>query len=80
METTMNANSSKEDRIQTYILERIDDGQTYFKSKFIAREIGLTPKEVGAVLSKFEDGGSQLEVERWAYSTATTWRINKSTI
>jgi len=66
---------SKEDRLKSYLLEKAQDGEMYFKSKFIADEVGLSPKEIGALMVKLRDSASDLTVEKWSYTSATTWRI-----
>lgn len=67
--------SSKEERLEQYLLEKAKDGEVYFKSKFIADEVGLSPKEIGALMVKLRDSATELEVEKWSYTSATTWRI-----
>jgi hypothetical protein len=47
----------------------------YFKSKFIADEVGLSPKEIGALMVKLKDSAADLEIEKWSYTSATTWRV-----
>jgi len=69
---------SKEDRLKEYLVEKAQDGEMYFKSKFIADEVGLSPKEIGALMVKLRDSASELEVEKWSYTSATTWRIEPS--
>jgi hypothetical protein len=49
----------------------------YFKSKFIADDVGLSPKEIGALMVKLRDSASELEIEKWSYTSATTWRIER---
>ena len=66
---------SKEERLQSYLLSKAQDGEMYFKSKFIADEVGLSPKEIGALMVKLRDSASELTVEKWSYTSATTWRI-----
>ena len=66
---------SKEDRLKSYLIEKAQDGEMYFKSKFIAEEVGLSPKEIGALMVKLRDSASDLTVEKWSYTSATTWRI-----
>ncbi|MEZ3116632.1 hypothetical protein RYH80_12005 [Halobaculum sp. MBLA0147] len=66
---------SKEARLEQYLLERAQDGEMYFKSKFIADEVGLSPKEIGALMVKLKDSASRLTIEKWSYTSATTWRI-----
>jgi len=65
---------SKEDRLKTFLQDKAADGEMYFKSKFIADEVGLSPKEIGALMVKLKDS-AELEVEKWSYTSATTWRV-----
>ena len=67
--------SSKEDRLKSFLTEKASDGEMYFKSKFIADEVGLSPKEIGALMVKLKDSATDLQVEKWSYTSATTWRI-----
>ena len=66
---------SKETRLKQYLLDRVEDGELYFKSKFIADDVGLSPKEIGALMVKLSDSAAELTVEKWSYTGATTWRI-----
>ncbi|WP_053947058.1 DUF7123 family protein [Halolamina sediminis] len=66
---------SKEERLTRYLREKAEDGEMYFKSKFIADEVDLSPKEIGALMVKLSDAASELEVEKWSYTSATTWRV-----
>jgi hypothetical protein len=66
---------SKEARLTTYLREKAEDGEMYFKSKFIADEVGLSPKEIGALMVKLTDAAEDLEIEKWSYTSATTWRV-----
>ncbi|WP_142857806.1 DUF7123 family protein [Salinigranum halophilum] len=69
--------SSKEERLKQYLVEKAQDGEMYFKSKFIADDVGLSPKEIGALMVKLRDSASELEIEKWSYTSATTWRIER---
>jgi hypothetical protein len=66
---------SKEERLKAYLTRKAEDGEMYFKSKFIADEVGLSPKEIGALMVKIRDSATDLEVEKWSYTSATTWRV-----
>jgi CRP-like cAMP-binding protein len=66
---------SKEQRLKSYLAEKAADGEMYFKSKFIADEVGLSPKEIGALMVKLRDSARDLEIEKWSYTSATTWRV-----
>jgi len=67
--------ASKEERLKHYLAEKARDGELYFKSKFIADEVGLSPKEIGALMVKLSKSSTDLEIEKWSYTSATTWRV-----
>ena len=69
------AADSKETRLKRYLYEQAADGEMYFKSKFIADEVGLSPKEIGALMVKLRESMTDLEIEKWSYTSATTWRV-----
>jgi len=66
---------TKEERLRSYLKQKAADGEMYFKSKFIADEVDLSPKEIGALMVKIRDSASDLHVEKWSYTSATTWRV-----
>ncbi|MFB6108971.1 MAG: hypothetical protein ABEJ82_09080 [Haloplanus sp.] len=66
---------TKEERLKQFLVSKAQDGELYFKSKFIADEVGLSPKEIGALMVKLRDSASELTIEKWSYTSATTWRI-----
>jgi CRP-like cAMP-binding protein len=76
--TPSTEDSPKEERLKQYLLEKAQDGEMYFKSKFIADDVGLSPKEIGALMVKLRDSAAELEVEKWSYTSATTWRIQRN--
>ena len=65
----------KEERLKRYLLDRVEDGEMYFKGKFISDDVGLSPKEIGALMVKLRDSATELTVEKWSYTGATTWRV-----
>lgn len=65
----------KETRLQSYLREKAEDGELYFKSKFIADEVDLSPKEIGALMVKLSKSATDLDIEKWSYTSATTWRV-----
>jgi len=73
--TSSNDDSSKEERLRSYLRQKAADGEMYFKSKFIADEVNLSPKEIGALMVKLRDSATDLEIEKWSYTSATTWRV-----
>jgi len=70
-----NETDAKESRLRNYLREKAADGEVYFKSKFIADEVGLSPKEIGALMVKLKDSATDIEIEKWSYTSATTWRV-----
>jgi len=69
---------SKEERLRSYLRSKAADGEVYFKSKFIADEVGLSPKEIGALMVKLRNSATDMEIEKWSYTSATTWRVAPS--
>lgn len=78
MSTTATATSLNEtqQRILQYLREHVDT-QTYFKSRLIAEDLGLTAKEVGTNMSTLCSGEFGLSVEKWGYSSSTTWMVSQ---
>ncbi|WP_123620307.1 hypothetical protein [Halorubrum sp. CSM-61] len=68
--------ASKADRLAAFLREEAADGETYFKAKFISDDVGLSPKEIGALIVQLQDSVQDLEIEKWSYTGATTWRVS----
>ncbi len=66
--------TAKQERILSYLREAAQS-QTYFKSRLIAEELDMSPKEVGANMTPLVDGEVGLSVEKWGYSSGTTWMV-----
>jgi hypothetical protein len=73
--TTDEETQSKEEQLRSFLTEKAANGEMYFKSKFIADEVGLSPKEIGALMIKLKDSATAIEIEKWSYTGATTWRV-----
>lgn len=67
--------SQKQRRIRRYLLEHAD-GKQYFKSRLIGEDLDLSPKEVGTNLATLAEADPDLEIERWGYSSSTTWKVS----
>ncbi|MDS0473433.1 hypothetical protein [Natrinema sp. 1APR25-10V2] len=70
-ETTL---TDKQRRILQYLREK-GETNTYFKSRHIGDELGMTAKEVGANMTAILDGEFDVAVEKWGYSSSTTWKV-----
>ncbi|EMA60875.1 DUF7123 family protein [Halorubrum kocurii] len=66
--------SAKQARILRYLRENAAD-QTYFKSRLIADELDLSAKEVGANMGAVASAAADIDVEKWGYSSGTTWMV-----
>ncbi|MFC7215400.1 hypothetical protein ACFQO4_15085 [Saliphagus sp. GCM10025334] len=66
--------TSKQTRILRYLREHATT-KTYFKSRLIGEELGMTAKEVGANITAIQDGDYDIEIEKWGYSSSTTWKV-----
>jgi hypothetical protein len=65
----------KRDRLEGYLRRRVEDGEFYFKSKYIADAVELSSKEIGALLPAISQSATGFELEEWGYANATTWRV-----
>ena len=76
MSTAMAPNlTSKQRQILRYLREK-GRTKTYFKSRLIGQELGMTAKEVGSNITALQDGEYDIEIEKWGYSSSTTWKVN----
>jgi hypothetical protein len=66
--------SEKQERILAYLREHADE-QTYFKSRLIGDELDLSAKEVGTNMTAIQNSDVGLDVEKWGYSSSTTWKV-----
>jgi len=62
-------------KIVQYLNSGITLGKHYFKSKYIAKDLGLSPKEVGTNMAILADNCKELDIIRWSYSNSTTWMV-----
>ena len=68
---------SKSERLAEYLRQEAADGEAYIKAKFIADDVDLSPKQIGALIVQLQDSVSDLEIEKWSYTGATTWRVSR---
>lgn len=66
--------SAKQARILDYLTEHAGT-QTYFKSRLIGEELEMSAKEVGTNMTKLTEGEYGITVEKWGYSSSTTWKV-----
>lgn len=65
----------KQERILAYLRENASM-QTYFKSRLIGDALDLSAKEVGANMTAIQEGEFDVDVEKWGYSSSTTWKVS----
>ncbi len=66
--------SEKQRRILSYLREE-GRMKTYFKSRLIGEELGMSAKEVGTNMTAIREGDVDVDVEKWGYSSGTTWKV-----
>ena len=63
-------------QLAAYLHDRLEtEGECYVKSKFIAEDIDLSSKQIGAYLRRLQTEETNVSVEQWGYANATTWRV-----
>jgi len=66
--------STKQHRILEYLRENAQT-KTYFKSRLIGDDLEMTAKEVGTNMTAIQRGEFDVDVEKWGYSSSTTWKV-----
>lgn len=66
--------SAKQAQILQYLRENAAE-RTYFKSRLIADDLDLSAKEVGANMTAVTEAATDIDVEKWGYSSGTTWMV-----
>ena len=67
--------TTKQQQILQYLKENAAT-KTYFKSRLIGKELGMTAKEVGSNITALQEGNYGIEIEKWGYSSSTTWKVD----
>jgi DNA-binding Lrp family transcriptional regulator len=70
--------SQEDRRILEYLRDSVARGESYFRSKNIAEQLGLSSKQVGARLPKLAEQSEDVEIEKWGRARSTTWRVTRS--
>jgi hypothetical protein len=69
-----------QDKILSYLDGGILKGKHYFKSKYIAKDLGLSSKEVGTNMAILAEICQELKIIRWSYSNSTTWMVTRAVV
>lgn len=63
-------------KIVRYLQSGLEKGKHYFKSKYIAKDLGLSSKEVGTNMAILAEICQELTIVKWSYSNSTTWMVS----
>jgi hypothetical protein len=68
--------TEKQRRIVGYLRDHAStEGPVYLKSRGVAADLDMTAKEVGANMRTVLAADLDLTVEKWGYSSGTTWMV-----
>lgn len=70
--------SDEERRIVAYLSESVSRGERYFRAKNIAKQLGLSAKQVGVRLPTLADKTDEVDIEKWGRAKSTTWKVTPS--
>jgi len=70
--------SEEDRRILQYLRDSVSRGESYFRAKNIAKQLGLSSKQVGARLPKLAEQSEDVDIEKWGRARSTTWRVTQS--
>ncbi|MEE6211273.1 hypothetical protein U3A55_14090 [Salarchaeum sp. III] len=66
--------TDKQEAILAFLREHAPT-KTYFKSRVIGDELDMSAKEVGTNMPALQQADIELDVEKWGYSSSTTWKV-----
>lgn len=72
--------NESQDQIVQYLRSGLSKGKHYFKSKYIAMDLGLSSKEVGTNMAILAEICDDLTITRWSYSNSTTWMVTPKAV
>mgnify|MGYP007091107660 CR=1 FL=1 len=69
--------STKAQTLLSFLSDEVKSqgGVMYVKGKFIADDVDLSAKEIGQLMTQLQDADTDISVEAWSYTGATTWRV-----
>jgi len=68
--------SEKQELIEEFLESEVKQGGEYFKSKHIAKKIGLSPSSIGVNMAFLKKNTKKLNITKWTgNSSGTTWRV-----
>ena len=73
--TILERYNETQSKILGYLKSGVAKGGKFFKAKYIAKDLGLSSKDVGTNLAILSDICDELEISRWSYSNSTTWMV-----
>jgi len=77
IETTDGKSVETQSKILLYLKTYIAKGGRFVKAKYVAKDLGLTSKEVGTNLAILSEINDELNISRWSYSNSTTWSVTQ---
>lgn len=70
--------SPEAERLVAHLREKVErEGPCYLKSRDIAGEIELSPKQIGSYMAQLRDRETEISVEPWGYTNGTTWYVSR---
>ena len=70
--------SEEDRRILDYLRDSVARGESYFRAKNIASQLGLSSKQVGSRLPRLAEEAEEVDIEKWGRARSTTWRVTPS--
>lgn len=66
-----------QEKLERHLINEVNTGEQYFKSKYIAEALDVSPKVVGTNMGMLQDKTDKLEIESWSAggSTGITWLV-----
>jgi hypothetical protein len=66
-------------KVLDYLKTEVKKGERYFKSRYISKNVGLAPHQIGSIISLLRErngSDSGIVIQAWSGSRSITWRID----
>ena len=69
------AYNKEQQMIIAYLKEKVDEGNRFFKAKYIGKDIGLSPRCIGTNLYIISKKIKSLKIVQYSEALSTTWKV-----
>jgi hypothetical protein len=66
-----------EQALEEFLHDQVENGVQFFKARSVAEVVEFSSHELGAAFRNLKKSDNTLQIQKWANSRGTTWRVEK---